>query len=239
MNWGRLAVLLVLMGASCILFAFYLKGNFGKGISGLKITVTSQETAGETGMAPGPVDSRNSWIESVELSPRVPVMSDEVDARVKLYKNAPEGIEFRYEWFINTKPVPSYQGSRLPQGAFRKFDRILVRVTPVLNGESGAMFVSPIIVARNSPLELSLSEQVTYDGDSVTLQLLGKDPDGDRVSYSLEEPILEGMTINSETGKIKWTPNKKESGTFKFGAAISGADGAKAVKVFEFRADLK
>ena len=239
MKWAKYLILLAVSAAVCISVLMYLNSTVIKSVQSIRIIGSLQAPAGESNIAPGQEEGKPSWIEGVRLVPGVPLVTSDIDAVVKRHGDAPEGLEFSYEWFINTRPVEAINLSRLPQGLFKKYDRIIVRVTPFHNGKRGAMFVSQTAIVRNSPLELILSDKVLYQGDAIVLQLIGRDPDGGKITYSLESPVIEGMTIDKETGKITWMAVKSDAGVFKFGASVSGAEGAKETKIFEFSTELK
>ena len=56
---------------------------------------------------------------------------------------------------------------------------------------------------------------------------------------SLDLKVLDGMTIEKESGKITWKAAKREIGIYKFAASATTADGRKATRIFEFTLDTK
>jgi hypothetical protein len=70
-------------------------------------------------------------------------------------------------------------------------------------------------------------------GQPAEIQLTGAAPDGEKVIFSLISPYVEGMTIDANTGKILWRPQRILKGKLPFGATVADTDGNKTTKVFE------
>lgn len=173
-------------------------------------------------------------VKSIQLQPKHPTIADTIKA-VALSNYEDQKVSFEYKWYINDKIVEGIKDDTLPKGMFKKNDLISVSATPILDGKKGYTFISAPIIIQNSPPSLDMKEipQNTKLADVIELQLTGTDPDGDKLTYALEDPLLAGMTINSETGKIIWKPQKKEKGLYRFKASASDSDGGKIVRTFE------
>ncbi len=173
-------------------------------------------------------------IGKITLSPKEPTVLDNINATMELDREVSD-IRFEYRWFVNDKPVENITGDLLPAGSFKKRDAVSVKITPYLNLNRGNIAQSNVIVIYSAPPSLTLKEGSAKVGDIIELQVVGIDPDGDKITYALEEPRLDGMSVDSATGKIIWSPSKKEAGIYKFGASATDVDGAKVTHVFEFR----
>lgn len=173
-------------------------------------------------------------VKSIQLQPKHPTIADTIKA-VSLSNYEDQKVSFEYKWYINNKFVEGIKDDTLPKGMFKKNDLISVSVTPIMDGKKGYAFISLPIIIQNSIPSLDMKEipQNTKLADVIELQLIGTDPDGDKLTYALEQPTLGGMTINSETGKILWKPQKKEKGLYRFKASASDPDGGKIVRTFE------
>lgn len=173
-------------------------------------------------------------VQSIKLLPPKPGITDNIKAQAEAnYDN--QKVSYEYKWYINDKAVEDIKEDTLPNGRFRKNDQISVVVTPFIDGKQGYSFRSAPVLIQNSPPVFEMKEmpQMAKLTDTMELQLIGSDPDGDRLTYALDPPVLEGMTINSETGRIIWKPQKKEKGVYKFTASVSDSDGGKFVRTFE------
>ncbi|MCX6983475.1 MAG: putative Ig domain-containing protein, partial [Lentisphaerae bacterium] len=58
-------------------------------------------------------------------------------------------------------------------------------------------------------------------------------PDSDGITFSLEAPLVPGMSIDGQTGKITWIIPPNQKGTIRFGAAVEDTDKTKVTKIFE------
>ncbi|MBF0329502.1 MAG: hypothetical protein HQL10_10120 [Nitrospirae bacterium] len=238
------AVALFFIGAVVLLSVLYL--IFGK-------TVTKPESvSGDTkqtspyqlekrdaaGMLPGQEkaarDERRATIKLVKLSPEQPTIFDSVKAVISLGTSYSDKVEYLYQWSVNEKPVPGANGETLKPGVFKKGDRISVQVVPVDDGREGYPYNSAFVIVHGSlpTLEMSASSQKA-NGD-VEFQMIGKDPDGDKLTFALEQPLLEGMTIDKDTGKLVYKNTKKEKGTYNFRVSVADPDGMKVSKTFSF-----
>ncbi|MBI5213837.1 MAG: hypothetical protein HY957_10800 [Nitrospirae bacterium] len=180
------------------------------------------------------------FIKKVIFSPPQPLITDTIKADVSSDYQGTGHITYEYTWRINGKPVKGIKDNTLPPGEFKKRDHISVMVTPFIDGAEKDVYKSMFVVIHSSPpsLALALKETIHKLNGSITMQLVGSDPDGDKVTFSLEEPFLEGMTVDRETGEIIWKPEKKEKGIYKFRASATDSDGIKTAKTFEFRIDV-
>jgi hypothetical protein len=176
-------------------------------------------------------------IQSIKFIPEQPTILDDIKAGIKTVYNGEAVITYEYLWEINGDIITDVKEDVLPKGIFKKGDKITVTVTPYANGLKGEPYRSMFIVIHSAPPTLELKEMVQRLDNIIEFQLFSKDPDGDKVTFSLEEPFIEGMTIDKETGKIVWRPEKKEMGTYSFRASATDTDGTKTTKKFEFKID--
>jgi hypothetical protein len=182
---------------------------------------------------------RRPVIKSIKLLPQQPTVLDNIKAEVSASYEGDEKITFEYRWKVSGAAIDGIKGDTLPAGLFKKGDLISVRITPIADEIKGRTYESMYAVVHSAPPSLELKETTQKLNDTIESQLISKDPDGDKVTFSLEEPILEGMTIEKETGKIIWKPKKREEGTYKFGASATDIDGIKVMKIFEFKIETK
>jgi hypothetical protein len=205
------------------------------------LSVFEMEKRDVTGKLPGQ-KSRDDNIErpvikAIKFIPEQPTIFDNIKAEITISYSGEGKVTYEYLWKINNIAVNDIKGDTLPSGTFKKKDKISVRVTPYADGIEGYPYESMFIVIHSAPPSLELKETVQKISDTIEFQLISIDPDGDKVTFSLEDPYLEGMTINKETGKIIYKPLKKEKGVYKFRASATDTDGAKITKTFEFKID--
>jgi hypothetical protein len=179
------------------------------------------------------------FIKKVIFSPPQPLITDSIKAEVSGDYQGTGQVTYEYAWHINGKPVKGIKDNTLPPGEFKKGDYISVVVTPFVDGAEKAPYRSMPVIIHSSPPSLELKEISQKLNQAIELQLISSDPDGDKVTFSLETPFLEGMTIEKETGKIIYNPKKKEKGTYRFRASATDSDGIKTSKTFEFKIETK
>ncbi|MBA4323469.1 MAG: hypothetical protein C0408_11690, partial [Odoribacter sp.] len=176
-------------------------------------------------------------IQSIKFIPEQPTILDDIRAGIKTVYNGEASISYGCSWEINGSIIKDVKEDVLPKGIFKKGDKISVTVTPYAKGLKGEPYKSMFIVIHSAPPTLELKEMVQRLDNIIEFQLFSKDPDGDEITFSLEEPVIEGMTINKETGKIVWKPENKETGTYTFRASATDTDGTKTTRKFEFKID--
>jgi hypothetical protein len=182
----------------------------------------------------------NSIIEGLTIAPQRPTGRDSLKVEIKARTPEEGKLSYKYQWKINGKAVADATGDVLPAGLARKNDIISITVVPSIEGVEYKKFQYTVnVLIYNAAPSIVLIEETHKEGDVITLQLKAEDLDGDEVHYALEAPLLEGMTIDKNTGKITWKPTKKQVGINRFGASAADSNGSKTTKTFEFRLDTK
>ena len=108
-------------------------------------------------------------------------------------------LRYQYEWTKNGEQVgtgPSVSG-------FKRGDKISVTITPADGDRVGKPKIFNMEVKNSTPKIVEL-KNVSADEKQVTYQVVGKDPDGDPVTYSLVD-AAKGMTIDPKSGVLQWT----------------------------------
>ncbi len=182
----------------------------------------------------------SSIIEGLTITPPRPTVMDNLKVEIKVHNPEKGKLSYQYQWQINGKVVEGAKGDVLPAGLARKKDRITITVVPYIDDVEYKEFNYTVqALIYNAAPTLVIEEDTRKEGDLINFQLKAEDPDGDKIYYALEEPILEGMTIDKNTGKITWKPTEKQKGIHRFGASATDSDGSKTTKTFEFSLDTK
>jgi hypothetical protein len=91
----------------------------------------------------------------------------------------------------------------------------------------------PLKVTAVPPsLDLRLAQDKFTPGKPFECQLISKHPDSETVTFALEDPRIEGMTINAKTGLITWAIPADRKKTWQFGASVIDPSGRKTTKTF-------
>ncbi len=140
-------------------------------------------------------------------------------------------VLYKFDWTLNGQPVGD--GTDRFTG-FKRADRVGVKVTPVEGDKPGqARFLDFLV--NNMPPEVTESKQVSFDGKTFVYQVTGSDPDGDTLTYALED-APQGMTINSQTGRITWQVGQNDYGEKTFKVKIS--DGKSGIATNTVKVDI-
>ncbi len=194
----------------------------------------------QSAAAPGTAAPRQlpAFIRAVRLQPSLPTRLDSLKAEIEPFPSAPEGLSYSYVWKVNDRVVEDAAADTLNLSAFRKRNLVTVTVTPYHGDTAGLPVTSPVVAIQSvaPTLELKDVRWLRKTGEPVELQLVGAAPDGNHVTYSLEEPRVPGMTVDRSTGKITWRIAPDQKGVFRFGAAVEDDNKTKVTKVFEVTA---
>lgn len=177
-------------------------------------------------------------IRAIKFTPDQPTATEPIKAEVIYDYNGTAEVSFEYEWKINGRVIENARGNELRSYTLKKKDEIGITVVPVIDGVRAEPFTSAVVIHTLPPtLEMNVLSSSLKRGAPFEIQLKGQGSEGEKLSYALEEPLLEGMTINKDSGKIVWMAEKP--GAYKFGASVTDTDGNKVVKVFEYQLGSK
>jgi hypothetical protein len=176
-----------------------------------------------------------AFIQALRLQPSMPTRMDSLKTEVVVAPTAPGQLVYTYRWKVNDRTIEEATGNALNLSPFKKGDLITVTVTPNDGSTDGLAVESPVVAIHSVPpsLELKAMRQARKTGEPIELQLVGVAPDGDRVAFSLEAPLVPGMTIDNRSGKISWPLQPDQKGSFRFGAAVEDDNGTKVTKTFD------
>ncbi len=156
--------------------------------------------------------------------PAHPVTGDTLEAKVIARDKDKDKIRYFFEWKINNEVIQASEDCVLHQ-PIKADDRIVVAVAPSDSTETGHT-VKNMVIVGNAPPEIALQDQ-RLESDIYYATVSGKDPEGDRLTFSLKE-APEGMKID-ENGLISWTINKDISGEFPVVVIVKDTYGAQTL----------
>ncbi len=138
---------------------------------------------------------------------------------------------FRYTWWINGEEVPGKNDNTLPGDLFRKGDRVAVEVVGMdLLGE-GQPFKGREFVIPNAPPKFVSEPPQSFTAMTYSYQARAEDADDEAVTYALTE-APEGMTIEAQTGQIRWNLAEKEAGDYRIRIKAVDEEGREAFQEF-------
>lgn len=165
---------------------------------------------------------------------RVKLMPEVFNPGDTLYVDAeaidPDGdpVIVLYEWSRNEEPAGN---QRAIQGTVKRGDRITVRIIPFDGEDYGEAVVLRRQIANMPPIIIDYKDH-HLDGTLFTCHIKAMDPDGDTLIYSLKTSP-EGMTIEPETGLIKWNVPSDFKGKVPVTLSVSDGHGGEAIQSFE------
>ncbi len=191
---------------------------------------------------PGGTNGRPS-VNSVSLSDDAPRTNDLLTAAVSGSDPEGDAINYTYEWQVNgivvrttttTQAADFLDLSQTGQGD--KTDTITVTVTPADAGGDGAPVTSaPAVVANSAPQIENPGDLTFLVGETVELQIVASDADGDMLFFSAEDLPL-GLALDPYTGVLSGTVQDSGApeGNDVYPARIRVTDGAEDAEVNPF-----
>ncbi len=151
-----------------------------------------------------------------------------------------DAITYQYQWIVNGKNVEGGEDGKYDTSQLKKKDIIAANVVP-FDGEDRGSAVTTTYLALSDRVPDITSQPASGLQDGVyTYQVAAKDPDGDPVTYSLAE-APPGMTIESNTGLIRWQPEVDHAGARQVTVKVAAddGDGGVAYQQFSLNVELK
>jgi hypothetical protein len=183
-----------------------------------------------------PEEEYRPTVQSIRLRPPQPTRMDTLNADILTTPDTNHrNITYSYVWKVNNRIIEGATGDTLPLATFKKRDLVTVTVTPYDGDKAGFPVESPVAIIYGAPpsLDLQTPLKTIKVGEPLALQLVSLHPDSESITFSLEAPLVPGMSIDSHTGKITWSIPPNHKGTVRFGAAVEDTDKTKVTKTFE------
>lgn len=159
----------------------------------------------------------------VKLMPEVFKPGDEMYVDAEARDDDGDDATTLYEW---TKNGQSAGRGKVIEGQVRRGDKITVTVTPT-DGESRGPAITVSTEVRNMPPAIVDHNKISFDGKHWSYQVKASDPDGDPLTYSLNEGP-KAMTIDPDTGLITWKVPDNFTGTTTFTVTVKDGQGGEA-----------
>jgi hypothetical protein len=165
----------------------------------------------------------------VKIMPEVFKPGDRLGVDVSAEDPDGDDVTVRYEWTKNGEPAGD---GREIEGPVRRGDKVEVRIAPF----DGEVEGTPVILKReisNMPPMIGEGGKFNFDGRVCTYQVTATDPDGDALTYSLKG-APSGMTVDPETGAIRWNVPLDFAGKASFTAVVNDGHGGESEQNLSF-----
>jgi hypothetical protein len=141
-------------------------------------------------------------------------------------------VSIRFRWLINGEESLWDHDGTLPGERFGKGDRLEVEMTPHDGEAEGAPYLANLgTVPGAPPAFVSTPEVMTDTVFRYTARAV--DPDGDRLTYALEEAPA-GMTV-SAAGVVTWAVSPEQAGEHQVGLSARDEEGLTCTQEFTLR----
>jgi len=137
----------------------------------------------------------------------------------------PDGdrLSYRYNWIINGQPSGD-RGASLDRGRSRKGDRIQLEAWASDGASESVSLTSAPFSVGNSPPEI-VSRPPSMDESGLFVYVVqATDRDDDPLRYVLEEGP-KGMTLDAESGELRWQATLENSGEHPVRVAAEDGQG--------------
>lgn len=170
-------------------------------------------------------------LKSFAIEPMPAHSTDDVTARLDMFDADGEYVRSSYQWKKDKEDIPGATASTLSSDYFKKGDSIGCQVR-VSDGESPEVsyYSNETVILNSAPLIISRPSAEAVEGSLYEYQVTAEDPDEDKVEFSLIS-APEGMTIDSETGQIRWQiGEEQQEGRHDFEVIARDPEGAQSVQ---------
>ena len=170
-------------------------------------------------------------LKSFTIEPMPAHSKDELTARLDMFDADGEYVRSSYQWKKGKEDIPGATEATLAPNYFKRGDRIGCQVR-VSDGEAPEVsyYSNEIVILNSAPLITSKPAAEAMDVSSYEYTVTAEDPDEDEVKFSLSS-APEGMTIDSDSGLIRWQiSNRQQGGTYNFEVIAIDPEGAQSVQ---------
>jgi len=170
-------------------------------------------------------------LRSFAIEPMPAHSKDELTALLDVFDADGEYVRTSYQWKKGKEDIPGATGSTLSTDYFKKGDRIGCQAR-VSDGESpeASYYSSEAVILNSAPLITSNPTAEAMEVSSYEYTVTAEDPDEDEVKFSLSS-APEGMTINSDSGLVRWQiSDQQQGGTYNFEVIAIDPEGAQSVQ---------
>jgi hypothetical protein len=115
---------------------------------------------------------------------------------------------------------------------------VTITVTPDDRESQGSPKRSEPVKILNGPPMIVSSPPTSVEGNDYSYQVKAYDPDNDPIFFNLKSGS-EGMTIEKETGFIRWAIQSKDRGTHSIEIEASDQEGAKCFQRFVLNVEIR
>jgi len=143
-----------------------------------------------------------------------------------------DDVSFSFQWLVNGESNPLLTEATLPSNAFTKGDTIQVLIVPndfFTDGPTYESYAQPI---PNAPPQITSQPPQGIRSLEYRYQVAANDPDDTVLTYRLVE-APDGMTIDTNSGLIKWDLSSVVPGEYTIAILVADPEGAEAAQEYK------
>lgn len=164
--------------------------------------------------------------------PQQVMLGEPVRAEISVKDMDNDQVQTRFHWWKNRDMVAVTGEPVLEPAGFVRGDAIRVSVIPHDGIVEGKELFSPSIVIGNSLPQFTSKPPAAIQNGSYQYVVSAVDPDGDPISFELEDALSE-MTIDSETGQLSWPVPAGMAGSHRVKIIAKDDQGGRVSQEFE------
>ena len=172
-------------------------------------------------------------VTGIDISNPFPRLGDTLRVFVTAYDPDGDEITYIYEWSRSGEIISTEETLELSPDRFKRGDEINLRVVPYDGKDEGDPGFVTLTINNSPPEIISSPREGKVEKRVFTYHVRAFDPDGDHLTYFLKTSPG-GMTIDPETGLIKWPVPPEFKGKASVTVSVTDGYGGEAVQSFEF-----
>ena len=140
-------------------------------------------------------------------------------------------VELRFQWYVNGEAETLLTEDTLSATSYHRGDTISFTIIPFDGIADGKTYQSATLTVPNAAPQILSQLPEKFEAMEYSYQVAALDPDGDAVTYTLEE-APDGMIVNQATGLLTWPLSGVKQGNYSAKIVVSDPEGATAYQAF-------
>ena len=182
--------------------------------------------------APVPIVNTAPLLSSLSVDFDHAAQGRQLRANAEVLDPDDDAVSLTYRWRKNETVVQEGEDSTLSVVGLTSRDVVEVDVTASDGNTNGTTTLSGRFTLSNSSPTILSSPSVSTTGDVYEYLVQANDPDGDPLTYTLEE-APPGMSIGEQTGRIHWSVTPEAKGIYRIKVVAQDDKGGYAAQAFE------
>ncbi len=176
-------------------------------------------------------------VTSVDVQPKSFYSGIDLTASAEGSDQGNDLVGFKYRWFVNDQHVVVFDDATLTGDQFYRGDRLSLEVVAYDTEGDGRAFRTADVIVPNGPPSIVSSPPGEGNAGRYEYLVQAVDPDGDEITYSLEESPVD-MSIDPGSGLLIWPIKAENVGVYSFRVVASDPEGMKSSQEYTLNLSL-